>query len=250
MATAETPTPDATPGVRAPAENRTGTMLAAPSPTRPKPSGADERPGRGEGDAEAEDAEQAAADGDRLRPEPDDDRVAEQAEAGHREGVGGVAEGGRLRGRRLGAGEEEGAPVGDRAFDREAEEGEDAEAEHGAAREGEARRAVDRLLAREQVARGHRAEGEEDDADRHRAGAVAPAVGDDRARRPAPRQGRRSSRSHGRTTWSACRGASRPRPPGRCRRHRGRPSGRPKKKSATKKSGTLPARIGSGIVAM
>ena len=49
------------------------------------------------------------------------------------------------------------------------------------ARLGRAKRggAVDRLLARQQVARRHGAERKEDDADRHRAGAVAPAVGDD-----------------------------------------------------------------------
>ena len=91
------------------AENRTGTMLAAPSPTRPKPRALTTGHGAASAIAKPSDAEGAAADRDPLRPEAVDDRVAEEAEPGHREGIGGVADRRRLRRRAL-------APVRKRAL--------------------------------------------------------------------------------------------------------------------------------------
>ena len=95
------------------------------------------------------------------------------------------------------------------------------------ARLGRAKRGAPSIgfSARQQVARRDGGERQEDDADGHHSGAVAPAIGDQqradqRARKAADRiegveGGHRRLRG----------GASRPPPPGRCRRRRARPSG-------------------------
>ena len=141
------------------------------------------------------------------RPEAGDDRVAEQAADRHRKRIGGVAARRGVGARGLDGGRGYSAlqsvTAPSSAKQRKAEH---AEAEHRPARQDEARARRGGLALSQRLPAAIGGEGEEDDAGRHRAAAVAPARGDDGGagdRRP---PGRRRSRSRGTTTWSAAAG--------------------------------------------